>query len=135
LVYPTADFTTYNAASGEWISYGIPFTQSDSTVIPSSTTVGDCNDPSSFKIAIIDTGYWVNHPDSPCGGENCIGETFVSDPWDAPSRQWHGTHVMGIIGGVGGSGEDSNVGVIPQLNNICYMHYRVFDESGAGAQW
>jgi serine protease len=95
--------------------------------------MGDCSDPSTFKVAVIDSGYMVNHPDSPCltdanGKTNCIGYTFVGDPWDAPVYQYHGTHVMGIIGSLGGSGPYTNVGVIPTRNNICYVTYRVFGE-------
>jgi serine protease len=126
--------------SYEYASYGVPFTQSDSTVIPSSTTMGDCSNPSTFKVAIIDSGYMVNHPDSPCltetdGKTNCIGYSFVADPWDAPARNAHGTHVMGIIGSLGGSGPFTNIGVMPTRNDICYVIYRVFAESGGGASW
>ncbi len=125
----------------EFKSYGIDFTQSDSTAIPSNDRLGDCTDPNVFKVAIIDSGYMVNHPDSPCvtnpryGTSNCIGYSFVEDPWDAPYHNWHGTHVMGIIGSLGGSSPYTNVGVIPTRNNICYVIYRVFDESRRGASW
>jgi serine protease len=126
--------------SYEYESYGVPFTQSNSTIIPSSTTMGDCSDPSTFKVAIIDSGYMVNHPDSPCltdanNKSNCIGYSFVADPWNAPVSNSHGTHVMGIIGSLGDSGPYTNVGVIPTRNNICYVIYRVFDESRNGASW
>jgi serine protease len=126
--------TTY-----EYKSYGVDFTQSDSD-IPSSPTMGDCSNPSTFKVAIVDSGYMKNHPDSPCftdpdGKTNCIGYSFVGDPWDAPVSHWHGTHVMGIIGSLGGSGPYTNVGVMPTRNDICYVFYRVFPEPWGGASW
>jgi serine protease len=122
----------------EYESYGVPFTQSDSTAIPSSTTMGDCSDPSTFKVAILDSGYLVSHPDSPCMTDadnktNCIGESYFSDPWDAPYNMTHGTHVMGIIGSLGGSGPYTNNGLIPTRNDICYVFYRVFSEESQGA--
>jgi subtilisin family serine protease len=125
----------------EFESYGIPLTQSDSTVIPSNNRLGDCTDPNVFKVAIIDSGYMVNHPDSPCrdnpryGTSNCIGYSFVEDPWDAPVRNWHGTHVMGIIGARGNYGHFTSVGVIPVQNDICYVIYRVTPEGTNDASW
>jgi serine protease len=127
----------------EFKSYGVPMTQSDSTNIPSSKAEGDCMDPNSFKVAVIDSGYMFYHPDSPCVitdvKSNCRGLSLAYDPegqvepWWAPVKAIHGTHVMGIIGSLGGSGQYSNVGVVPTRNNICYLTYRVFPESGAGA--
>jgi subtilisin family serine protease len=125
----------------EFVSYGIPFTQSDSTVIPSNDSLGDCTNPNVFKVAIIDSGYMVNHVDSPCatnpryGTSNCIGYSFVEDPWDAPYHNWHGTHVMGIIGAKGNSGKYTSVGVIPVQNDICYVIYRVTPEDSNDATW
>jgi serine protease len=102
--------------------------------------MGDCSNPSTFKVAIIDSGYMVNHPDSPCltdadGKTNCIGYSFVADPWHAPVYHYHGTHVMGIIGSLGGSGPYTNVGVMPTRNDICYVIYRVFAEPNGAASW
>jgi serine protease len=137
---------TFFDSSYEYQSYGVDFTQSDSAAIPSSTTMGNCSDPDVFKVAIIDSGYKVNHPDSPCttddsGYTNCIGYSFAynaqgdPDPWDAPVQSWHGTHVMGIIGSLGDNSPYSNVGSIPTRNDICYVFYRVFSETGGGASW
>jgi serine protease len=142
MVMPTGTlFTPKSFTSYEYQSYGVDFTQADSTIIPSSTTVGNCNDPGVFKVAIIDSGYHYYHPDSPCttdasGNPNCIGYSFISsDPWDAPVENWHGTHVTGIIGSLSGNSPYSNVGIMPTRNGICYLIYRVFPESGAGAPW
>jgi serine protease len=133
---------TYNEfGSGyEYQSYGVDFTQSNSDAIPSNFNIGNCSDPNVFKVAIIDSGYKVNHPDSPCrtdanGDTNCIGHSWVADPWDAPVESWHGTHVMGIIGSLGDNSPYSNVGSMPTPNNICYVFHRVFPESGGGAPW
>jgi serine protease len=126
----------------EYQSYGIPLTQSDSTNIPSSTAVGDCSDPNTFKVAVIDSGYRVGHRDNPCvfysnGKRSCAGYSFFEDdPWYRPIKNTHGTHVMGIIGSLGGSGQYSNVGVMPTRNGICYFVYRVFsDDPNSGARW
>jgi serine protease len=143
MVMSTAALLTKNffADSYEYTTYGVDFTQSDSTAIPSSTTMGDCSNPSTFKVAIIDSGYMVNHPDSPCltdqnGKTNCIGKSFVfNTPWNAPVSNWHGTHVMGIIGSLGASGPYTNVGVMPTRNDICYVIYRVFPEGSSGSSW
>jgi hypothetical protein len=127
LVTPSAYLLSRNyfgtTGAYEYKSYGVDFTQSDSTAIPSSDTPGDCSDPSAFRVAIIDSGYMVNHPDSPCvtdanGKTNCIGTSLVADPWDAPIVGYHGTHVMGIIGSLGGNSRYSNVGVMPRATTF-----------------
>jgi hypothetical protein len=130
----------FGTATYDHRTYGVDFTHSASTAIPSSTTMGDCNDKSTFKVAIIDSGYMVNHLDSPCltdanGKTNCIGTSFVADPWDAPVRHYHGTHVMGIIGSLGDSAPYTNGGVMPTRNDICYVIYRVFAEPNKGEKW
>jgi serine protease len=139
-LYTKNYFAPPDTTSYDYMTYGVPFTQSDTTAIPSSTTMGDCSKNSTFKVAIIDSGYMVKHPDSPCltdtnGKTNCIGYSNVTEPWDAPVSNWHGTHVMGIIGSLGGSAPFTNIGVIPTRNDICYVFYRVFNEIGAGAKW
>jgi serine protease len=132
----------------ETIPVGITLSQGGrSTIIPStpssSTTSnsGACNDPNSFKVAIIDSGVQGNHPDIPCRNvnavdSNCMGASFGVDgqPWFAPgSRAWHGTHVFGTMGAIG----DNNRGVTSMVpnsedSNICYMFARVFDDQGNG---
>lgn len=124
-----------NVENGEWESYAIPLTQANSANIPSNSNFGDCDDPSSFKVAIIDSGTQIDHADMPCAdtkeGINCIGRSFgTDDDWYAPHNAWHGTHVMGIMGAVGGNGEGTN-SVIPTHNNMCWITGRVFEEANS----
>jgi serine protease len=139
LVYPSA----WVDGTQEWENYGVPLTQANSVDIPSSDTFGDCSDPNSFKVAIIDSGLKIDHPDSPCRNvvtdgqtkTNCVGQSFgTSDSWSNPFYSWHGTHVAGAMIARGGNG----VGVTstnPTNNNICWVICRVFDEGGGGATW
>jgi hypothetical protein len=121
-------------------SYGIAKIQAYSALIPklATSTPSSCNDPNSFKVAVIDSGYDADHQDSPCmldyktnPSTNCIGGVFFANPgnmtWDNPnSTAWHGTHVGGVINAkLNGFGYQS---VIPDSSGICYIHGRVFDE-------
>jgi serine protease len=107
----------------------------------SSSSSGACNDPNSFKVAIVDSGLQADHPDVPCRDvndvdTNCMGASFgIGDlPWYAPQNQaWHGTHVFGTIGATGNNG----IGITSMVpnsddNNICYMIVRVFGDDGGG---
>jgi hypothetical protein len=129
----------------ETFPLGISVSQGgSSTVIPStpiSSTGGACNDPNSFRVAIVDSGLQGNHPDLPCrniksSNSNCIGVSLGIDgePWSAPaSRAWHGTHVFGIMAATG----DNDQGVtsmVPDSESagICYLIVRVFNDAGKG---
>jgi thermitase len=121
-----------DVADGEWESYSIPLTQANSPNIPSTTTFGSCSSRSSFKVAIIDSGVQIGHEDLPCKdgkeGNNCVGKSFgTTDDWEAPEEQWHGTHVMGIMGATGGNSMGTT-SVIPTNNNMCWIVGRVFEE-------
>jgi len=125
----------------DYLDPGIPQVQGNSPLIPTTTAIGNCSDPSSFKVAIVDSGFQANHPDSPCvpdgngGYINCMGNNFGhNDPWDKPVNEAHGTHVQGTMSAVGGNGLGI-VGMIPDGNGICWMTARVFDDLGNGAYW
>lgn len=125
---------------------GIAVSQGGSSnIIPATTSYtggdGACNDPKSFRVAIVDSGVQGNHPDLPCRNinsatSNCIGVSLGinNEPWWAPgTRAWHGTHVMGTIAAVG----DNDQGITSMVPNsaasgICYMFVRVFDDAGSG---
>jgi hypothetical protein len=116
----------------EWDSYGISLTQANSPNIPSSTSFGDCDSASSFKVAVIDSGVQIDHIDLPCAdtkqGTNCVGRSFgTTDAWWNPVDSWHGTHVMGIMGAIGGNSKGTT-SVNPTLNNMCWVVGRVFSE-------
>jgi subtilisin family serine protease len=117
---------------GERLGYSLPLTQATSDVIPSSYTFGDCYSDSSFKVAIIDSGIMFDHPDSPCmdskAGTNCVGRSFgTNDDWDWALDSWHATHILGIMGALGGNVRS----IMPTDNNICWVFGQVFPDSAS----
>jgi hypothetical protein len=125
---------------------GIKISQGgNSTIIPKTSTFtaggnGACNDPNSFKVAIIDSGVQSNHPDIPCRGNsdnsNCKGASFGinGEPWSDPgSRAWHGTHVFGTLAAVGNNGLGVT-SMVPdsETSGICYLFVRIFNDAGTG---
>jgi serine protease len=125
----------------ESVPYGISMTKGDSPRIPAAQgSSAACSDPDSFKVAIIDSGVQVGHPDIPClniydPNTNCKGISIGIDdlPWYAPKGRFaaHGTHVFGTIGAIGGNGEGV-AGMVPNSDGICYLIARVFDDDGNG---
>jgi serine protease len=126
------------ASDAETVPFGISMVLGDSSIIPAPKTRASassaCNDPNSFKVAIIDSGLEASHPDIPCGDinavdTNCKGISIGVDvPWYAPTNlAWHGTHVFGTIGAIGGNGQGV-AGMIPDSDGICYLIARVFDD-------
>jgi subtilisin family serine protease len=119
-------------------SYGIILTQGDSDAIPSAGKVLRCDDPSALKVAFVDGGVSYFHEDSPCSlsAFNCDGARFgTTDPWYLPDAVWHGTHVFGIVGAVGGNGKGV-AGMVPQVDSgVCYLFARVTPESGDTVRW
>jgi len=106
LVYP---YNYVDDSTGEEFPYGLIMTQADIPLIrpwpkrTATTTSSACSDPSSFKVAVIDSGLEALHPDSPCRlplndtDTNCVGKSFDLPPedlWYAPISA-HGTHVVG----------------------------------------
>ena len=113
-----------------------------------------CSDPDSFKVAIIDSGLEVNHPDVPCGiiddvnkNTNCIGKLFFDEGTDLQDMTWHaplkkvldytpdhGTHVFGTIGAKGGNNQGIT-SMNPEGTGICYIIARIFDDRVNIAYW
>jgi serine protease len=127
-------------AASDFVPYGIPQAQGNSPGLPSApATSGACDDPNSFKVAVIDSGLEVAHPDVPCrsindSDTNCKGISIgVNDePWYAPKNNaYHGTHVFGTIGAIGGNNEGIT-SMVPDSGGICYLTARVFDDAGNG---
>jgi serine protease len=115
-------------ASSDYVPYPLaPFTS------------GACNDPNSFKVAVIDSGLEVAHPDVPCrsindSDTNCKGVSMGvnGEPWYAPQNNgYHGTHVFGTIGAIGGNNRGVT-SMVPDSGGICYLTARVFDDAGNG---
>jgi len=92
------------------------------------TTFGD----SSVTIAVIDTGVQYDHPDLEGNFGSDLGQDFVDndeDPYpDAPSDEYHGTHVSGCAAAV----IDNGTGVAGQGNSTL-LSGRALDESGGGS--
>jgi Subtilase family len=100
---------------GDVVPYGIRQTQGGGlNSIPNATSYSSsCSNPDSFKVAIIDDGLDVNHPDIGCGNitddstTRCMGKSFSSSTYSIEGPHWyapieaHGTHVAGIIGALG----------------------------------
>ncbi|HUP14459.1 MAG TPA: S8 family serine peptidase [Acidimicrobiia bacterium] len=84
-------------------------------------------DGAGIRIAILDTGIDLAHPDLVANldtdlGVNCLG---VGPPQDGHG---HGTHVAGIAAGVGGNGE----GIVGVAHSARLVPVKVLDDSGFG---
>lgn len=77
------------------------------------------------RIAILDTGFDIQHPDLRMAGGNSV---FADDPW-SNDHSGHGTHVAGIIGATAGSAYQ---GIAPdaELYGIKIYHEDNIDEHG-----
>jgi serine protease len=123
----------------ESVPFGISMIAGDSPLIPTAQgSSSACSDPNSFKVAIIDSGVQVGHPDIPClpiddPNTNCKGTSIgIDDPWyDPKGSAGHGTHVFGTIGAMGGNGLGVT-GMVPSNDGICYLIARVVDDEGHG---
>ena len=82
-----------------------------------------------IDVAIVDTGIDYTHPDlGGCLGEECkvvAGYDFVNEDNDPMDGDGHGTHVAGIVAGVG----EGYTGVAP---NVRLHAYKVLDDNGSG---
>lgn len=86
--------------SQEAVPYGIeqvqngPSTSLAKGAAKGGQSSGACSRSSSFKVAVLDSGAWANHPDSPCSkNNNCIGRDFQNGrggSWNNPTSD-HGT--------------------------------------------
>ena len=92
------------------------------------TTLGS----SSVTVAVVDTGVQYDHPDLSGSFASDPGYDFAdddSDPYpDAPSDEYHGTHVSGIAGGV----TDNSTGTAG-ISNSSLINGRALDEGGSGS--
>ena len=92
------------------------------------TTLGD----SGVTIAVVDTGAQYDHPDLQANYKSNPGKDFAdgdSDPYpDAPSDEYHATHVSGCAAAV----VDNGTGVAGQ-GNSSLINGRALDEGGSGS--
>lgn len=78
------------------------------------------------KIAVVDTGVQLNHPD--LDGKVIPGRDFVQDDDDPTDGNGHGTHVAGIAAAVA----DNNNGIAGIAPDAKILAVRVLNERGSG---
>jgi serine protease len=129
------------AFGSDQVPYGITLTQNDPRSGLDSFRIRNnpprCSSSAVFRVAIVDSGVAVSHPDLACSpknenARNCVGRSFglssTDEHWYNARRAIHGTHVAGTIGAI--LNNQGIVGMIPD-NNICYVFARVFGEDGS----
>lgn len=104
----------------EWTPWGISMVQAAGSLGNNAST--------GKTVCIIDTGYYVGHPDLPNSGVS--GESGnQTGNWYSPGFGGsHGTHVAGTIAGVANNGEGV-VGIFP-AQQVDFYIVRVFDDDG-----
>jgi serine protease len=106
-------------ASGETLPYGIQMVQADQ--------LSDAN-AAARRVCIVDSGYYLNHPDLQDGSVTATYDSGTGDPFT--DGDGHGTHVAGTIAAIGGNSAGV-VGVLP--NSKINLHIvKVFGDDG---QW
>ncbi|MFD9033964.1 S8 family serine peptidase [Streptomyces sp. NPDC059567] len=79
------------------------------------------------KVAVLDTGADVEHPD--LKGRVVASENFT-DSDTADDRQGHGTHTISTVGGSGAASDGKKKGVAPGAE---LLNGKVLNDSGSGA--
>ncbi|MFG2774328.1 S8 family serine peptidase [Streptomyces sp. NPDC048350] len=79
------------------------------------------------KVAVLDTGADVEHPD--LKGRVVASENFT-DSDSAGDRQGHGTHTISTVGGSGAASDGKKKGVAPGAD---LLNGKVLNDSGSGA--
>jgi subtilisin family serine protease len=138
--YIEEDALVFPASMRETVPWGIHATQGDapemSRQYATEQNRNTCNDPSSVKVALIDSGVDWDHPDIPCtslneSNTNCIGREFElddsTDRWHDPSDP-HGTHVFGTLAGSRTNGVGVS-GMLSDANGICFIVCQIFSKS------
>lgn len=82
------------------------------------------------KVAVLDTGVDLTHPDLTCPGklEVVAGSDVVDNDSNPDDEFGHGTHVAGIIGAC----TNNAVGIAGVAPDAAIMPIRVLDDSGSG---
>lgn len=81
---------------------------------------------SSVKVAIVDTGVQLSHPD--LSSKIVAGYDFVSNDSVADDGNGHGTHCAGIAAAL----TNNSKGIAGMAPNVSIMPVRVLDNSGSG---
>jgi subtilisin family serine protease len=138
--YIEEDAVVYPASIRETIPWGVRATQGNAIGISrryaTELSRNTCSDPSSLKVALIDSGVDWNHPDIPCTSlnetnTNCIGREFglddTTERWYNPSDA-HGTHVFGTFAGARTNGVGVS-GMLTDSSGICFIVCQIFSKS------
>lgn len=115
VTYVETDKIAY--AIGETLPWGVD--RIDADVVHSGGNSG-----SGIKVAIIDTGIDLDHPDLTVAG----GATFVEGTTSPDDDEGHGTHVAGTVAALAGNG----IGVIGVAPAASLYAVKVLDSSGSG---
>jgi len=116
-------------ASAPYVKFVEPIrTCSANMDLSASITAADLNRTrgwtgAGIKVAVLDTGYDVNHLDLP---DNVVAQNFV-DGWGVSDAMGHGTHVAGIILGRG-AGSSRYTGIAPGIDDIYAL--KILDDFG-----
>ncbi len=85
-----------------------------------------------IRVAILDTGVDINHPDLRANLDTSYAYNFVNNNRNVNDDhiQGHGTHVAGIIGA-----QRNNLGIAGILENVEILPLKVLSASGGGSFW
>ncbi|MFW5994134.1 MAG: S8 family serine peptidase [Halanaerobiaceae bacterium] len=85
-----------------------------------------------IRIAVLDTGVDINHPDLRTNLDTSNAYNFIDNTRNVNDDhpQGHGTHIAGIIGA-----QRNNLGVTGILENLEILPIKVLEESGGGSFW
>ncbi|WKE64842.1 S8 family serine peptidase [Gallaecimonas kandeliae] len=93
--------------------------------VQAAGTLGN-NAATGRKVCIIDTGFYLGHPDLTTTNVSGEGNSATGD-WSKPGAS-HGTHVAGTIAGIANNGEGV-VGIFP-ADQVAIYSVKVFDNDG-----
>lgn len=85
-----------------------------------------------IRVAVLDTGVDLNHPDLRTNLDTSNAYNFVANNWNINDNhpQGHGTHISGIIGA-----QRNNLGIAGILENVEILPIKVLEASGGGSFW
>lgn len=101
----------FEATRQDVVPWGVSFTQAASglPVAPklsdasTAASLGNCSDPNSFRIGLVDSGIYAGHPDLICkegdDDPNCVGKSFGTDDSWHVDLNGHGTKLSDDWGG------------------------------------
>ncbi len=85
----------------------------------------------SIRIAVIDTGIDMTHPDLSVQLDHTYGYNFAENNYNVQDHHGHGTHVAGTIGAL----TNNSTGVAGVMWDVEILPVKVLSESGSGTHW